>query len=163
MRAFPCCRSHSRCFATTGNRAVTTASRSLWKRGSFGCAEKSSATKETTISTPGGTTTTTVTKEVEKTGETEYTVPLASRQLVAVNKITMENPTHATVEYTWKWQPNRAGEFFDAGQPLVKGFETWDRTVLINKYGADFFHADPKSVVLKAAKTDEGWGVAPSE
>ena len=34
-----------------------------------GCAEKSSATKETTVSTPGGTTTTTVTKEVEKTGE----------------------------------------------------------------------------------------------
>jgi hypothetical protein len=102
-------------------------------------------------------------KKTEKTGETEYTLPLAERQLVAVNKVTMENPSHATVEYTWKWQPNRAGEFFDAGQPLVKGFETWDRTVLINKYGADFFHADAKSVVLKAAKTDNGWGVAPSD
>jgi hypothetical protein len=102
-------------------------------------------------------------KKVQKTDETVYTLPLADRQLVAVNKITMENPTHATVQYTWKWQPNRAGEFFDASQPLVKGFESWDRTVLISKYGADFFHADPKSVELKASKTDSGWGIAPSE
>ena len=35
----------------------------------LGCSEKSSATKETEVSTPGGTTTTTVTKEVEKTGD----------------------------------------------------------------------------------------------
>ena len=34
-----------------------------------GCAEKSSTTEETKISTPGGTTTVTVEKEVKKTGD----------------------------------------------------------------------------------------------
>ncbi len=34
-----------------------------------GCGEKTSTTKETKVSTPGGTTTVTVEKEVEKTGD----------------------------------------------------------------------------------------------
>ena len=34
-----------------------------------GCAEKATVTKETKISTPGGTTTVTVEEEVKKTGE----------------------------------------------------------------------------------------------
>ena len=34
-----------------------------------GCGEKTSTTRETTVSTPGGTTTVTVEKEVEKTGD----------------------------------------------------------------------------------------------
>jgi hypothetical protein len=34
-----------------------------------GCGEKTSTTKETTVSTPGGTTTVTTEKEVEKTGD----------------------------------------------------------------------------------------------
>jgi hypothetical protein len=42
---------------------------SLFSLGAVGCAEKASVTEETTVSTPGGTTTTTVTKEVEKTGD----------------------------------------------------------------------------------------------
>ena len=42
---------------------------SLFSLGAVGCAEKSTATRETEVSTPGGTTTTTVTKEVEKTGD----------------------------------------------------------------------------------------------
>jgi hypothetical protein len=37
--------------------------------GVVGCAEKATVTKETTISTPGGTTTVTVEEEVKKTGE----------------------------------------------------------------------------------------------
>lgn len=35
----------------------------------IGCAEKSSTTKETKVSAPGGTTTVTTQKEVEKTGD----------------------------------------------------------------------------------------------
>ncbi len=35
----------------------------------IGCAEKTSTTKETTVSTPGGTTTVTTKKDVEKTGD----------------------------------------------------------------------------------------------
>ena len=41
----------------------------LFSFGMVGCAEKASVTEETKVSTPGGTTTTTVTKEVEKTGD----------------------------------------------------------------------------------------------
>ena len=37
--------------------------------GAVGCAEKSSTTEETKVSTPGGTTTVTVEKEVTKTGD----------------------------------------------------------------------------------------------
>lgn len=35
----------------------------------IGCGETTSTTKETTVSTPGGTTTVTVEKEVEKSGD----------------------------------------------------------------------------------------------
>jgi len=42
---------------------------SMLSLGMVGCAEKASITEETEISTPGGTTTTTVTKEVEKSGD----------------------------------------------------------------------------------------------
>jgi hypothetical protein len=37
--------------------------------GLIGCGEEASVTKETEVSTPGGTTSTTETKEVEKSGE----------------------------------------------------------------------------------------------
>ena len=37
--------------------------------GVVGCAEKATVTKETKVSTPGGTTTVTVEEEVKKTGE----------------------------------------------------------------------------------------------
>ncbi len=99
-------------------------------------------------------------KKVGRKGETEYTLPLANRKLVGVSKVTMDNPSHAQVEYSWKWEPNRAGEFFDAGQPLVKSFGTWERATLISKYGADFYHADARNVALKAVKMDNGWGVS---
>ena len=42
---------------------------SLLSLGIFGCADKATITKETKVSTPGGTTTVTVEKEVKKTGD----------------------------------------------------------------------------------------------
>ena len=42
---------------------------SMFSLGTVGCAEKSSTTKELKVSTPGETTTVTVEKEVEKTGD----------------------------------------------------------------------------------------------
>ena len=42
---------------------------SMFSLGIVGCSEKSSTTEETKVSTPGGTTTVTVEKEVETTGE----------------------------------------------------------------------------------------------
>lgn len=42
---------------------------SLFSLGFVGCADKATVTKETKVSTPGGTTTVTVEKEVKKTGD----------------------------------------------------------------------------------------------
>ena len=42
---------------------------SMFSLATIGCTEKSSTTKEVKVSTPGGTTTVTVEKEVNKTGD----------------------------------------------------------------------------------------------
>jgi len=99
-------------------------------------------------------------KSKNNNGNEEYAVPLASRKLVEINKVTMLTPSKATVEYTWKWETNKAGEMFDAAGPAVKAFNTWDRSALINKYGAHFYHEPPSKVVLALMKTDKGWQIA---
>ncbi len=102
-----------------------------------------------------------VQKSQEKDGTDLYLVPLAERKLVAVTKINMINPTHATVTMTWNWKTNPLGELFDASGPEVKSFNTWDRATLIQKYGADFYHAAPTEVTLGMMKTDNnGWQIA---
>jgi len=60
-------------------------------------------------------------KSKNNNGNEEYAVPLASRKLVEINKVTMLTPSKATVEYTWKWETNKAGEMFDAAGPAVGG------------------------------------------
>jgi DNA-binding MarR family transcriptional regulator len=95
----------------------------------------------------------------DKDGNDEYVVPLAQRKLVEIGKITMLTPSKATVEYSWKWEPNPAGELFDAAGPAVKSFNTWDRAALIDKYGAHFYHAVPTKVALSLVKSDKGWQV----
>jgi hypothetical protein len=43
----------------------------------------------------------------------------------------------------------------------VKGFNTWDRATLIQRYGANFYHGDPTSVTLVVVKDEkQGWQVA---
>ncbi len=101
-----------------------------------------------------------VTKGSEKDGTQIYSVPLAERKLVAVSKIDMISPTQALVEISWKWEPNKLGNLFDASGSMVKGFNTWDRATLIQKYGADFYHGDPTSVKLSLIKGDSGWQIA---
>jgi hypothetical protein len=93
-------------------------------------------------------------------GTESFVVPLAERKLVEVAKVTMVGPNEAKVEYTWKWQPNKLGEQFDASGPLVKNFNTWDRATLIQKYGADFYKGDPAKAVLTMVRTDKGWKIA---
>lgn len=97
-----------------------------------------------------------VSKTKEKDGTDLYMVPLAERRLVEISKVTMNSPTRATVLYNWKWEPNRLGNLFDASGSLVKGFNTWDRATLIDKYGADFYHADPTKVQIVLSKPDHG-------
>jgi len=53
-----------------------------------------------------------------------------------------------------------ASDMFDAAGPAVKAFNTWDRSRLINKYGAHFYHEAPSKVVLALMKTDKGWQIA---
>jgi len=96
----------------------------------------------------------------EADGTFTYQVPLAQRQLTNVSAVNMTGVNNAAVEYNWKWVPNQMGDLFDAGGPLVKDFNLWDRQTLINKYEADFYHAAPTKSTLALARTDQGWKIA---
>jgi hypothetical protein len=96
----------------------------------------------------------------EADGTFTYQVPLAQRQLVSITDIKMTAVNNATVQYTWKWVPNKMGDLFDAGGPTVKGFNLWDRQILINKYEADFYHGNPSRSTLALARADQGWRVS---
>jgi len=97
-----------------------------------------------------------VTKAKNADGTTTYTVPLAIRQLVSVEKITTVKPHLAQVAYTWKWVPNRLGQDFDASGSLVQGFSSWERTNLIRSYGVDFYRAGPTKSSIVLMEGDNG-------
>ena len=99
-------------------------------------------------------------KDKNVDGTWSYYIPLATRQLVDISKVTMSGVNSATVDYTWKWVPNRLGDSFDAAGPLVKAFNTWDRSTLIDKYGADFYHGTPTRASLIVNRTEKGWQIA---
>jgi hypothetical protein len=90
----------------------------------------------------------------------QYVIPLAERQLTEITRMTMTGPNDAVVDYKWKWVPNALGEKLDASSPLVKSFNTWDRSNLIEKYGVDFFHAAPVTGRLALARVDRVWKIA---
>ncbi len=96
-------------------------------------------------------------------GTVSFVAPLAERKLVQVNQAAMSGPNHARVDYTWRWQPNPLGNFFDASGSLVKGFNTWDRGTLIQKYGVAFYQAEPAKASVALLHTDKGWILAPAE
>jgi len=98
-------------------------------------------------------------KEKKTDDGTEYTVPLAQRKLVAISKVTMQSPLKATVQYSWKWETTKAGDLLDAAGPEVKAFGTWDRSTLIDKFGAAFYHADPTTVTVTLSRMDKGWEI----
>jgi hypothetical protein len=100
-----------------------------------------------------------VKKSKNKEGNDEYVVPLAERKFVSLDKVTMETPSKAIVEYTWKWETTKGGELFDAAGPAVKAFNTWDRSTLIDKHGANFYHQPPQRVAIALLKGDKGWQV----
>lgn len=96
-------------------------------------------------------------KKEMKNGVALYKVPLATKELVKIEKITWESPTTAKVEYTWKWSANDLGKEFDASSPVVKGFQAYDRSVLIQKYGVDFYNAPPIKETVRMSKKDGKW------
>ncbi len=102
-----------------------------------------------------------VIKTKEKDGTDIYLVPIAERKLVAVSNVKMISPERATIDLTWKWEPNKLGNLFDASGSMVKSFNTWDRATLIQKYGVNFYHADPTKVTIAVVKDDKkGWQIA---
>jgi hypothetical protein len=92
-------------------------------------------------------------------GTEAYMVPLATRQLAEVTKVTMTGPNTARVEYSWKWDPNKVGELFDASGQTVKTFSTWDRATLIKSYGVDFYK-QPQTGVVNMVRADKGWKIS---
>jgi hypothetical protein len=97
------------------------------------------------------------TKTKETDGTTLYQAPLADRQLLSIAGVSMIGDNTAVVEYNWKWTPNTLGNVFDAGGPLVKSFNTWERQTLINKYQADFYNDSPKKSTLALVRAERGW------
>jgi hypothetical protein len=89
-----------------------------------------------------------------------YQVPLASRKLVKIDNITMNGPSFAKVEYEWQWEPTTLGDLFDVDGKAIESFNTWDRGKLIEKYGADYYHAAPKKATVRLHKSDKGWILA---
>lgn len=101
-----------------------------------------------------------VSQTKEKDGTELYVVPVAGRKLVGVTNIKMLNPSQATAEVTWDWTTTQMGELLDAAGPTVKGFNTYDRSVLIQKYAANFYHGGATKIMLGFTKTDKGWQIA---
>jgi len=96
-------------------------------------------------------------QKVKKSDDrTTYSVPLAERKLVSIDKVTLLKPHLAKVDYTWKWVPNRLGREFDASGSLVKSFTTWERSILIKSYGVDFYSADPTKTSILLTENDDG-------
>ncbi len=92
------------------------------------------------------------TEEKNADGTDAYTVPLANRKLIAVNKIDMQRPGLAKVEYTWNWEPTKLGQEFDANSKTMNTLTVWDRTLIIQKYGGDFYKdSEPKKVAVTLA------------
>lgn len=97
-----------------------------------------------------------VEKDKSPDGNVTYSVPLAERKLVQIDKITMIKPQLARVDYTWKWQPNRLGKDFDASSNLVHEFNTWDRGTLIKSYGVDFYSGAPTKASVTLLESKDG-------
>jgi len=95
-------------------------------------------------------------EEKNADGTDAFTVPLANRKLIAVNKVDMQRPGLAKVEYTWNWETTTLGRDFDANSQAMAALTVWDRTLLIQKYGGDFYKdAEPKKVAITLAWDDK--------
>jgi hypothetical protein len=101
-----------------------------------------------------------VNKTKSKDASELYSVPLAGRKLVGTPKVTMTSMGHATVEFTWAWEPSPLGEIFDASGPQVQSFNTWDRGTLIDKYEVKFYHGAPTRASLACVHGEKGWEIA---
>jgi hypothetical protein len=93
-------------------------------------------------------------KSENKDGTLTYFVPIASKKVVAVTKVTMSGPNLARVEYTWQWSPTAIGEIFDTNSKFVKTFNIWDTQTLISKYDVNYYHGEPVKAVINMVRGD---------
>ena len=98
-------------------------------------------------------------KSKESDGTFSYQAPLAQRQFVSIAAVNMIGVNSATVDYNWKWVPNQLGDVFDAGGPLVKSFNMWERQKLITKYEVDFYNGSPTRSTLALVRNGQAWKV----
>jgi hypothetical protein len=93
----------------------------------------------------------------DKDGAASYQAPLAGRQLLGVAGVEMTGDDQARVTYNWKWVPDVLGDSFDAGGPVVKSFNMWERQTLISKYQADFYHGEATTSTLTLVRQGREW------
>jgi hypothetical protein len=98
-----------------------------------------------------------MTKKKSADNTVSYEIPVATRKLIKIDSITMNNPESATVVYEWQWETNQIGNLLDLNSDNLKSYTTWDRQKLIDKYGADFYQSGPKKETISLMKTDKGW------
>jgi len=93
----------------------------------------------------------------EKDGTTGYTLPLATRKLVAITKIAKLGTRKFEVDYTWQWVPTKAGDLFDVAGAVAQSLPVYERSSLIDRHGGAYYHAQPDTVAIALVKSDEGW------
>jgi hypothetical protein len=92
-----------------------------------------------------------------------YTVPLATRNLISVEKVKMNGPDRAVITYKWKWAANALGDEFDASAGKLAGFNSWERVALIDKHGARFYRETPPPVTVTVVEGKTGWQIGAAE
>lgn len=88
---------------------------------------------------------------------TVYELPLASRKLVSVGKVTKLSHDKCQVQYTWAWQTTKAGELFDIAGKFVQSLPPYERGMLIDQHGANYYHGAPSAAAIVLKKEDTGW------
>ena len=89
-------------------------------------------------------------------GTEEYSVPLGTRELVAITGVKVISPSAATIQYSWRWQSTAMGDVFDLAGGYVNGMDVWERAELA-KEGADLFHG---AAVPDEYNATSGWQMA---
>ncbi len=88
---------------------------------------------------------------------TVFVLPLASRKLVSVEKVTKLSPQKFQVQYRWKWETTKAGDMFDIDGKLVQSLPNYDRTILIDQHGANYYHGGPAVASILLTKGEGAW------
>ena len=98
----------------------------------------------------------------DKNGITIYRVPLAHMKLVSTGAITKVATHRCSVQYTWAWETTKAGDLFDVAGKPVQSLQTYDRSMLIDQHGANYYHNPPTQSAINVVKGDKGWEEAGS-